>query len=308
MGADFRPGPTVAYRSTGALVVAMRTLNSRPLVWFAPAICLMLLVTLYPLVLVIWMSFHRTHLYEVRQFVGFENYVDIFTSVDFWRVSWTSIQYVIGSLAIVVPLGLSAAVAINGTGGAGSWFRVIALLPWTLSMAVVGSIWIWLLNPTFGPLTASLRSLGISPGLMLGDPSLALILVILVTVWWSFPYAMVLMSAALQAVPTELYEAVEIDGGRSFAKFRFVTLPHILPTIASTALNLGILYLTLVTLIILLTGGGPLGMTTTWSFAIFRETIQASNIAPAAAMSVVVLVINLVLGVTYVRLTGRITG
>ncbi|MFI5013277.1 MAG: carbohydrate ABC transporter permease [Hyphomicrobiales bacterium] len=268
---------------------------------------LLLLVTLYPLGLVIWMSLHRTHLYEVRQFVGLGNYTELLTSIEFWWISLTSILYVAGSLVLVLPVGLASAMAFNQLGRAAPAFRVAGLLPWTLSMAVVGSMWIWILNPTFGPLTTYLKSLGLPTGLMLGDPSLALLLVILVTVWWSFPYAMVMLSAALQSVPGDLYEAVEIDGGSSLAKFRFVTLPHVVPTIGSTALNLGILYLTLVTLIILLTGGGPLGATTTWSFQIFRETVQASNIAPAAAMSVVVLIINLVLGAAYVRLTGRIT-
>lgn len=277
------------------------------MLWFAPALSILLIVTLYPLGLLVWMSFHRTHFYEVREFVGLGNYTELLASAEFWRTSLASLLYVGGTLALVLPVGLAAAIAFNQLGRAAPAFRVAGLLPWTLSMAVVGSIWIWILNPTFGPLTAALKSLGIPTGLMLGDPSLALLLVILVTVWWSFPYVMVMLSAALQSVPGELYEAVEIDGGSSLAKFRFVTLPHILPTVGSTALNLGILYLTLVTLIILLTGGGPLGATTTWSFAIFRETVQASNIAPAAAMSVVVLIINLVLGAAYVRLTGRLT-
>src|SRR5207247_1398712 len=82
---------------------------------------------------------------------------------------------------------------------------------------------------------------------------------ILVTSWWSFPYAMVIVTAAIQSIPRELYEAVSIDGGSWRAKLRYVTWPHLIPTLGSTALTLGILYLTLITLLIVLTRGGPVG-------------------------------------------------
>jgi multiple sugar transport system permease protein len=119
---------------------------------------------------------------------------------------------------------------------------------------------------------------------------------------------MVMATAALQSVPKDLYEAVTIDGGGVWTAFRAVTWPHLSPTIGSTALNLGILYLTVVTLVLVLTGGGPLGMTSTWSFLVFRGTVQTVDIAPAAVYSVIVLIANLVLGFIYVRSTGRTSG
>jgi multiple sugar transport system permease protein len=283
-------------------------LAERHWLWFAPVIGLLLLVTLYPTLFVIWMSFHTTHFFELKEFVGLRNYLDALTSTAFLAVSKTSLLYVFGSLLMVLPVGLGAALAFDTMGRTGRVLRVVGLLPYTLSMAVVGSVWLWILNPSFGPLTYAMKSIGLKPGLMLGDPSMALFLVIVVTVWWTFPYVMVMMSAALQAVPKDLYEAVDIDGGGIVAKFRYVTFPQILPTLGSTALTLGILYLTLVTLIIVLTGGGPLGSTTTWSFDIFRETVQAQNVAPAAAASVIVLAVNVCLGALYVRLTGRVSG
>lgn len=283
-------------------------LAERHWLWFAPVIGLLLLVTLYPTLFVIWMSFHTTHFFELKEFVGLRNYLDALTSTAFLSVSKTSLLYVFGSLLMVLPVGLGAALAFDTMGRTGRVLRVVGLLPYTLSMAVVGSVWLWILNPSFGPLTYAMKSIGLKPGLMLGDPSMALFLVIVVTVWWTFPYVMVMMSAALQAVPKDLYEAVDIDGGGIVAKFRYVTFPQILPTLGSTALTLGILYLTLVTLIIVLTGGGPLGSTTTWSFDIFRETVQAQNVAPAAAASVIVLAVNVCLGALYVRLTGRVSG
>jgi multiple sugar transport system permease protein len=105
-----------------------------------------------------------------------------------------------------------------------------------------------------------------------------------------------------------LYEAVQVDGGGWRAKLRNVTWPHLIPTLGSTALTLGIQFLTLITLLIVLTGGGPLGATTTLSFEVFRGTVQAVNIAPTAVLSIVILIANIILGVVYTRMTGRVSG
>lgn len=279
-----------------------------PYLWFAPAILILFLVTLYPTFFVGWLSFQKTRYYELTGFVGLANYTEVFGSSAFWNTVFVSLAYVVGSLAGAVVLGMAAALVLNNAGATGSVLRVLILFPWTLSMSVVGSIWLWLLNPSFGPISYLMQVVGIEPGLMLGDPGLALPLIIIVTAWWSFPYVMVMATAAMQSIPQELYEAVEIDGGGALVKFRYVTLTHILPTLGSTALTLSIMYLTLMTLIIVMTGGGPLGSTTTLSFEAFRGTVQAVNIGPTAVVSIVVLLINVALGVLYTRLTGRVTG
>ena len=279
-----------------------------PFLWFTPAILILFLVTLYPTIFVFWLSFQKTKYYDLVGFNGLANYIEVLSSSEFWDTTVISLTYLGGSLAGAMILGLGSALVLNRAGVTGSALRVFILFPWTLSMSVVGSIWLWLLNPSFGPVPFVIQKLGIDPGLMLGDPGMALPLIIVVTAWWSFPYVMVMATAAMQSIPKELYEAVEIDGGGAFVKFRYVTLTEILPTLGSTALTLSIMYLTLMTLIIVMTGGGPLGSTTTLSFEAFRGTVQAVNIGPTAVVSIVVLIINVALGALYSRLTGRATG
>lgn len=254
------------------------------------------------------MSLQKTHYFELRGFVGLTNYVDMLSSSKFWELASVSLIYLFGSLLLSTMLGVGAALLFNNAGRTGVAMRVMTLFPWTLSMAVVGSIWLWMLNPSFGPIAYAMRLVGLAPGLMLGNPEAALPLTILVTSWWSFPYVMVMVSAAFQSIPAELYEAIEIDGGGGIAKLRYITWPHILPTLGSAGLNLAIIYLTLVTLIIVLTGGGPLGATTTLSLEAFRSTIQSVDVGPTAVLSIVVLAINVVLGVLYTRMTGKVTG
>ena len=293
-----RPRPTRTRR---------RLRELRPMLWFIPVLLLLLIVTLYPTVFVIWMSFQKTKFYALTGFVGLENFIDTLSSRAFWETTYTSLVYMAGALVLSLGLGVLAALVMNNLRRGAAVLRVLTLVPWTLSMAVVGTIWLWLFNPSYGPISYSMRELGLSPGLMLGDPELALWLTVLVTSWWSFPYAMVIVTAAIQSIPKELYEAVSIDGGSWHAKLRYVTWPHLIPTLGSTALQLGILYLTLITLLIVLTGGGPLGATTTLSFEVFRGTVQAVNIGPTAVYSIAILLANVALGVLYMRLTGRVT-
>lgn len=280
-----------------------------PILWFGPALILLLIVTLYPTAVVLWLSFNRTRYYDVVGWVGIGNYVSVLTSQAFWDLTFASLVYLGGTLAVVLPTGLFCALALQRMRrGAAPFFRALLLLPWTLSQAVIACVWIWLLNPSYGVIGYAMKSVGLTPGLMLGDPDIALLLLIVVTAWWSFPYVMVLMSAALQSIPGELYEAVEIDGGGFWTRLRHVVWPHVSATLGSTALALSILYLALITLILVLTGGGPIGATTTWSFEVFITAFRSVDISPSAVISVVVLVVNLLLGIIYMRLTGRVSG
>jgi len=278
------------------------------IIWFGPALILLLAVTIYPTAMVVWLSLNRTRYYDVIGWAGLSNYASVLTSSSFWDLTFNSLAYMTGSLAIVLPVGLLCAMALQTMKRGASYFRVLLLLPWTLSMAVVGCFWLWLLNPSYGPISYAMKSVGLTPGLMLGDPGIALLLLIVVTAWWSFPYVMVMMSAALQGIPGELYEAIDIDGGGFWSRLRHVVWPHIAATLGSTALTLSIMYLTLVTLILVLTGGGPLGETSTWSFEVFITAFRSVDVSPSAVISIIVLLVNLLLGLVYTRLTGRVSG
>lgn len=279
-----------------------------PIIWFGPALILLLAVTLYPTAIVVWLSLNRTRFYDVIGWAGLSNYSSVLVSSDFWDFTLNSLAYLAGSLAIVLPVGLLCALAMQTMKRGASSFRVLLLLPWTLSMAVVGCFWLWLLNPSYGPISYAMKYVGLTPGLMLGDPNIALLLLIVVTAWWSFPYVMVMMSAALQTIPSELYEAIDIDGGGFWPRLRHVVWPHIDATLGSTALALSILYLTLITLILVLTGGGPIGATSTWSFEVFITAFRSVDVSPSAVISIIVLIVNLLLGLVYTRLTGRVSG
>ncbi len=272
--------------------------TARMLVWFAPVLALLVLVILYPVCDLAWISVNQTRYFTTVRFVGLANFISMFGSSDFADMSVVSVTFLFGTLALTLALGLVSAVVLQSLPRRrATLIRTVLLLPWTLSVTVVGCLWLWLLNPSYGLVRYLLERVGIPPGLMLGDPDLALWLVMLTTIWWSFPYPMVLLTAALQSVPKELYEAIEMDGGGWLHQFAQVTWPHILPTLANAGVALCIVYLTLVSLLVVMTGGGPLGATTTWSFAIYDQTMNSVDISSAAVLSIVVLVTNICLGI-----------
>ena len=114
----------------------------RPLLWFVPVLLLLLIVTLYPTVFVLWMSFQKTHFYDLAGFVGLANYVDALSSRAFWETTYTSLVYMAGSLVLSLGLGVLAALVLNNLTRGAKVLRVLTLVPWTLSMAVVGTIWL----------------------------------------------------------------------------------------------------------------------------------------------------------------------
>jgi multiple sugar transport system permease protein len=278
-----------------------------PWLYFLPVISLVFMVTFYPAVNVLWLSLQHTRFYQPLGFIGWANYARIVRSLAFWRETETSLVYVVGTLCLVLPGGIASAILLQRFERGRGILRTVTLLPWTLSMGTTGVIWLWLLNPSYGPVQYGMQRLGLGASLLLGDPRLALPLLIVVTAWWSFPFAMVLTSAALQSVPRELYEAANMDGGGPWVSFRFITLPVLTPALQSAALNLSILYMTLVTLILVLTGGGPLGITETWSFSAFRNGFQTIDVSAASALSVIVLIANLLLGTVYTLWGGAET-
>ena len=276
------------------------------LIWFLPVLTLLALVILYPAGYLAWISLNETRYFSPVRFVGLRNYYDLFSSDDFLDISQASLVFLFGTLSLALSGGLVAALALQAMPRRWAGIvRTVLLLPWTLSMTVVGCLWLWLFNPSYGLVKYALGMAHVASGLLLGDPDLALWLIILTAAWWSFPYAMVLVTAALQSVPAELYEAVDIDGGAWRHKFLHVTWPHILPTMANAGVALSIAYLTLVSLIVVMTGGGPLGATTTWSFAIYRQTLTTVDISPAAVLSTVILGVNIGLGGASVWLARR---
>lgn len=202
------------------------------------------------------------------QFVGLDNYLSVLSGAErsavgesFWTVLGRTSLWTFVNVVFQFGIGLVLAVALNRTLRARNLYRVILLLPWALPIYITAPTWRFLFNETAGPINLLLSFLGVEPVSWLGRPGSALIAAIITNVWWGVPFMMLALLGGLQSIPSELYEAAEIDGASPWHRFRNVTLPLLQP-VTSTVILLGTIWtFNAFVLIFLLTQGGPAGAT-----------------------------------------------
>jgi multiple sugar transport system permease protein len=289
-------------RSSRAPRASTTRRSGRPALLVAPSLLLVGAIYFVPILIVVWVSLQRTDYFELDGFVGLENYEGLLRSSEFWTTMRHTIVYVFGTLAAVLVVGMAIALLLQWVGPLRGFFRTALLVPWTLSQATVAIAWVWLLTPSYGPVAYLLREVGIGSSLILGSPDLAMPLLIAVTAWWSVPYAVVLLDASIQGLPDELYQAAAIDGASRVRTFFAITIPLLRPTIASIATFLSMFYFAMVTLPLVLTGGGPLKSTETLALNLFTDSIiSGQDVGAGAATSMLMFLVNCVFGITMLR-------
>lgn len=269
--------------------------------FLAPALLLVLLVTIYPLAQALVTSLYDTQFLARTGFAGIGHYRALLADPEGRASIRRSFEYVFGSLALALPLGLLLAVVLNRPLRFRTLFRTIAVLPWIVSQLVVALMWGWVINPQYGPVNYWVQLWLGSPVDLLGQPPTAMPTLILVNVWRSFPYPMLLILAALQGVPGELLEAATVDGASRRVRFWRVVFPMIRNTVLVATIMLGVHYFNMITLPFVLTGGGPLGATDVMSLRVYREAFQFHHVGFASAIAVYMFAFNVLFSLVYIR-------
>jgi ABC-type sugar transport system permease subunit len=283
--------------------VGQRTGGVDRVVWLyvIPVIAVFLFVFVGPLIYTAWTALHETTYYQIGKFSGLDSFVSLFSDPSLARSIGITFVFSMGALVIALPAGLLSAVVLNNLHRFKRTVRSLFLLPWLLSQATAGTMWMWFLNPDYGSGNAISEALGFGPSNFFSTTGGALVAVTLITAWWSYPQAMLLFLGALQTVPTELYESVRVDGGGVWRGFVNVTLPYLRNTIVSVVVVLLMLYVQMVTIILVTTRGGPLGSTETLSMRVFNQVFQEYNLSGASATALLLFVINIVLTLVALR-------
>ena len=180
----------------------------------APGLALLAAVVVYPLITALITAFFKQSLVEPgREFVGFQNIVDVLTG-DFFPLLGQTLVFTLGTTIAPFVIGFGLALALNSRIRGAKVLRGLMLIPWLIPGVVVSFLWMWIFNANYGVLNAALESIGLidSPQAWLANPTTAMIAVIVAKTWQSFPWMMVMLLAGLQTVPVELHEAAEIDG------------------------------------------------------------------------------------------------
>ncbi|WP_291846283.1 sugar ABC transporter permease [Bradyrhizobium sp.] len=301
---------TTILAGRGAAAVTPARDNSRSwpaLAMVAPAIVLMGLLLLGPLLGVIALSFTDYQLGSPRfAWIGFANYEEMLAD----RVFWISLRNTLTYVAIVVPtavaLGLAVALLIESGSSLRAWYRTIYFLPVMATLIAMSIVWEFMLHPQFGLVNGLLHSVGLEGRSWLQDRGTALYALCVIGVWQALGFNMVLFLAGLVSIPRPLYDAAEIDGAHgAWARFRLVTWPMLGPTTVFVVVITGIRSFQVFDTVHVLTKGGPSKSSEVLIHTMYIEGFEFFRSGYGAALTVVFLVFVLLLTLVKSSLANR---
>ena len=256
----------------------------------APAILYMFLLVGVPFFFSLYLSLSDATVgTPVARFVGLQNFIAVFNDSTFRLALRNTIMFTVIAGIFKIALGTSMAFLLMQEVKGRKLIRSLIVLPWTLPVAISALAWKWMFDPQFSAINYVGVHLGIIHGWpnWIGEPGLAAAAVIAVNVWRGFPFAAIVLMAGFSAVPLELLDAGKVDGANFFVRYRYIVLPVIAPI-----LFVGLLFDTVFTLsdlsiIYLLTFGGPMGTTEILPTRAFEIGIQAGALGRGAAIALV---------------------
>ena len=295
-------------KKKGEEIVKKEKFNFAPYILILPACLLMGLIMIYPLGKVFYLSFQHYNPTKpfTNGFAGLDNFITIFTKKEFYNALGVSAKFVACEVVLQLIFGMIVALILNQKFKGRGFFRALTFIPWALSGVLTAVLWSIMFNQHFGVLNDLLSKLGIikEPIAWLANTKFVLGSVIVAELWRGIPFFAISLLAAMQGLPEDIYEAARVDGSTKFQTFRFITLPMLKNTIVLTTLLRTIWEFNSVDLIYSLTGGGPVGKTTTLSMLIANQAIKTSNYGYGSALSVVSFAILAVIAVIYMKLSG----
>jgi len=274
--------------------------------FLAPAIVILGAFVLWPMLSALRLSFTDASGFGRPSFVGLANYVRVFSDPDVLRSIGNTALYAVLFTPVAIAVALVLALALNHPAlPFRGFFRSALFLPFIVSLAVAAFAWSYLLDPQIGLLNHWLQVVGIRLGNVLQDPTLAMPTVVLVAVWKSFGFYMVIFLAGLQEIPTSLYEAAQLDGANGRQRFANVTFPMLSNTMAFVVIVALIAALQAFDQIYVLTGGGPYRSTETIVMQVYQSGFKDLDLGFASALAYVLLIATLLLSLVQFLFFGK---
>lgn len=272
--------------------------------FLAPALILLGVFVFYPIAYLLYLSFTTgSFTQEGVQWVGLRNYLRLFVDPDFWQVIGNTIYFTVATVIPSLILPLIIAVLLNQSIALRGLLRTVYFLPSITSLVAVGLGFRWLFQNQ-GPVNELLINLGFDSIPWLNSPVWAMPVLIILSTWQQIGFNMVVFLAGLQAIPQIRYEAAELDGADGLAKFLYVTLPGLRPTLLFTVITTLIFTLRSFEQVYVVTGGGPLNSTNILVYYIYEEAFARFDFGYAAAAATILLMVTLVL--VYFQLRWRV--
>ena len=279
-------------------------------VLLAPMIIVMLLLTAWPLLRTIWLSFTDAALIgsgETPGWIGLENYVYALADPDFQTSILRTLYFTVVSVAFEGVIGVLVALLLNQKFAGRNVLRVLVILPWALPTIVNAMMWRLNFNPDYGSINALLTQLGIIDGYRswLGSPDSALNAVMFADIWKNYPLVTLLVLAALQSIPDDLFEAARLDGASAWRRFRAITFPAIVAPLGVALVLRTIDAFKIFDIIYVMTRGGPVDSTKTLSFFVYQESFSYLRAGSGAAYAMLMTLMCALLITIYLLMLWR---
>jgi multiple sugar transport system permease protein len=275
-------------------------------VFLAVPMAYLVLLIGFPIVYNVVMSFQEVTMGNLadlnRPWTGLDNYREAVEDPVFAKVVLNSIVFVAANVAGQVGLGLLAAACFARRFAGANFLRGVLLSGWILPALVVAAIWKWMFATEYGVVNHALMAMHVigAPVHWLSDPAMSMTALNIAHIWYAAPFCMILLAAALTAIPEELYEAAAIDGAGVFGRFRYVTLPALRPTLLAVSCLVAIFSLRAFDMIFVLTRGGPLDSTNVLPLLSYQLSFVQFEFGKGAAVGSFSFVLVLAVAIAYV--------
>ena len=272
----------------------------------APLIIWLALVLFYPFIYVIILSFFKqapgSGVFEFKGLLYFKNLLfrdDAFIKAFFRSIHWTSFNVIAQFLA-----GTMVALLLRQKFKGASFVRLWTIVPWITPVVVAALIWRWMINPTMGVIEQSLRELSLIDNYLnlLANIKTVMNTVIGIHTWRFFPFVVVIVLGRILGIPEELYEAAKVDGASNFQRFLYVTLPQLRGVLLTFLMLATVWTFTSFDTIFLITGGGPVEVTTTLPILVYRKAFKTYQLNEAASLSLIMFIITSIFMFIYIKL------
>jgi ABC-type sugar transport system permease subunit len=268
-----------------------------------PAILIIVLFTVYPVLYNLDLALHKNVLTAPGKhpFTGVKNFVDVLKNPGLIRSFKTTAQFTVVIVVGDVILGISIALLLNERFFGAKVLQVLILIPWAIPVVMAGIIWRWMFLGNVGVINGLLYSLGIIDKYysFFGNPTSAKLTLIVARLWKDVPLATILLLATLQVIPPELYDAAKIDGGGTWATFRYVTFPFLRPTLTVLFILETLIGFITFDLVFVMTGGGPADATMLLAWYTYTEIFTHLNLGRGAALAFIIALLTLVMAMFY---------
>lgn len=272
-----------------------------------PVIVFLLAFVLYPVLYNVWLSFTNASLIKkTSSFVGVDNYIKIFSNKLFLKYFWNTIRWTFFSVLGQLTLGLGIALMIARPMKGGTALRSFLLIPYVVPAVTLALVSKWIMNSDYGIVSYWLQQAGLLEARqsLLAMQGPAMWVVVILNVWRSYPFPMLIYWAALKSIDKQIYEAAYVDGANKWKTFLHITLPQLKNTTIVLAVLRIIWTATYYDLIFMVTGGGPSGSTTHLPILIYQASFGSYQIGYAAAISMILGVLMFACIIFYVTRSG----